>query len=1055
MARILIVDDVAANRKLLAAILDQGGHVSLQAADGADGLEIARNDPPDLIISDILMPSMDGYEFVRRLRADPMLARIAVIFHTAHYHEREARCLALDCRVSRVLLKNCGAAEILDAVRETISGVAPQSREVLGEGFDRLHLQLLTTKLSQHTDELRAANSRLAALSDLNVQLASERDPLVLLEKVCHGARNLLGSKYAVLAVREMTTGKTLMFSTSGLDATGSHLAAPIVVSGALGLVVTERRSWRASGSPGLTEESGLPDGYPTASAWLAAPLCSLTRSYGWLCLADKVGADGFSADDEQVLRVLGAQAGRIYENGKLYRDVQTSEERFRQLANNVPDAFFVMAADFSKTLYVSRAYEHIWGRSCRSMYENPLAWMDSIHSGDRDRIRTVTRWDSGGSTTNDVFEYRIVRPDGTVRWLLARTFQIAGENRDIGRLIAVVTDITERKLSEARVKHLNRVYAMLSGINSLIVRVTGRDELFSGACKLAVETGGFKSAWCGWNDAGGKVTPLAWAGDAPDLPSSEEPAVDSESHTDTIFMDVARLQKPIICANLGSIRTAVLDVSTMCRRGHRAMVILPLVIANISVGCLALVTDEQDFFDDEEMLLLSELAGDISFALDHIEKSDRLNYLAYYDTVTGLANATFFHERLTQYLNTADRGDTKIALIIVDPQHFASINEAFGRHQGDQVLRQIAQRFSSCVGDVNAVGRVSANHFAAVIEDVKHEGDVARTVEEWWKRWLDSPFIIDGHEVRLSASAGIAMFPADGRDAAELSRHAEAALKNAKSTGRKQLFYTRGLSEGIAERLSLENKLNRALENDEFVLHYQPKVDLVTRELTSVEALIRWQSPDGGLVPPMKFIPVLEETGLIAQVGLWVVRQACMDRSQWLERRLKAPRVAVNVSTVQLRREDFPRTISNILKMSGSEAGIDIEVTETLIMGDIGDSIEKLTTLRDLGVRIAIDDFGTGYSSLAYLAKLPVAELKIDRSFVSSMLDDSSAMTLVSTIISLAHALKLDVVAEGVETEEQAKILRLLRCDQMQGYLISKPLSFEHMTAYLGKSRK
>jgi EAL domain-containing protein (putative c-di-GMP-specific phosphodiesterase class I) len=366
-----------------------------------------------------------------------------------------------------------------------------------------------------------------------------------------------------------------------------------------------------------------------------------------------------------------------------------------------------------------------------------------------------------------------------------------------------------------------------------------------------------------------------------------------------------------------------------------------------------------------------------------------------------------------------------------------------------------VAERFSSCVGDSNAVGRISANHFAAVIEDVKHEGDVGRTVDQWWKHWLDAPFVVQGHEVRLSASAGIAMFPADGHDAAELSRHAEAALKNAKATGKKQLFYTRGLSEGIAERLALEQKLNRALENNEFVLHYQPKVDLISRELTGVEALIRWHSPEDGLVPPMKFIPVLEETGLIAQVGLWVVRQACLDRSQWLERRLKAPRVAVNVSTVQLRREDFIRTTANILKMSGGEAGIDMEVTETMVMGDIDDSIAKLTILRDLGVRIAIDDFGTGYSSLAYLAKLPVGELKIDRSFISSMLDDSSAMTLVSTIISLAHALNLGVVAEGVETEEQAKILRLLRCDEMQGYLISKPLSFDQMSAYLGNSRK
>jgi diguanylate cyclase (GGDEF)-like protein len=595
----------------------------------------------------------------------------------------------------------------------------------------------------------------------------------------------------------------------------------------------------------------------------------------------------------------------------------------------------------------------------------------------------------------------------------------------------------------------------MLSGINSLIVRVTGRDELFKEACRLAVECGHFNSAWCGWYDDTGTVTPVAWAGDAPNVLTHVWPEIAPTSHADTLFTTASRLQKPVICTDLGVSATSVLDLQAMIERGDRAMVVLPLVIANKSVGCLTLVTDEFDFFDDDEMRLLIELAGDISFALDHLEKSERLNYLAYYDAVTGLANSIFFHERLIQYVSAAQRSHGKLALVIADPQRFESINGRFGRHMGDRVLRQIAERFSDCVGDANAVGRISANHFVAVIEDVQHEGDVARTVEDWWKQWLGPPFVIDGHEVRISATAGIAMYPIDGGDAAALSRNAEAALKNAKSTGKNHLFYTSGLSEGIAERLSLESRLNHALEHDEFVLHYQPKVDLISRRLTGVEALIRWHNPELGLVPPMTFIPVLEETGLISQVGMWVLGQACLDRSRWLERRLKAPRVAVNVSTVQLRRDDFIRTTSNILKLSGSEAGIDIEVTETLIMGDIRDSIDKLTTLRDMGVKIAIDDFGTGYSSLAYLARLPVEELKIDRSFVASMLDDPSAMTLVSTIISLAHALKLNVVAEGVETEEQAKILRLLRCDQMQGYLISKPLPFDDMTAYLGKSRK
>jgi diguanylate cyclase (GGDEF)-like protein len=615
---------------------------------------------------------------------------------------------------------------------------------------------------------------------------------------------------------------------------------------------------------------------------------------------------------------------------------------------------------------------------------------------------------------------------------------------------VTVATDITERRQAEARVKHLNRVYAVLSGVNALIARVTHRDELFRESCRLAVDSGRFRGAWCGWYDDYGKLTTVASAGDAPVMQPPLWNELAAESHGDTLFTRVSRLNKPVICDDLGVVVTSVLDMQDMIGRGHRAMVVLPLVIAGKSVGCLTLVTDETAFFDEEEMRLLNELAGDISFGLDHIGKAEKLHYFAYYDALTGLANRTFFHQRLAQYASTANSNGGRLALVIVDPQHLESINDTLGRHIGDQMLRLMGDRLSAVVGDANKVGRISGEHFAAIIENVPEEGQVARTVEAWWKKCWDAPFLVDGQEIRMSATGGIAVFPNDGSDAEALLRSAHAALRNAKATGKKQLFYTRGLSEGIAAKRSLETKLHQALEQQEFILHYQPKVDVKNRRLTGVEALLRWQTPEGTLVPPMQFIPLLEETGLISQVGLWVLRQARADRLRWLGTGLDAPRIAVNVSTVQLRRDDFIRSTSKILGGSGSEAGIDIEITESMIMDDVVESTGKLKTLRDLGVGVSIDDFGTGYSSLAYLAKLPVKELKIDRSFVASMLGDPTALTLVSTIISLAHALKLAVVAEGVETEEQARTLQKLRCDQMQGFLISKPLSFADMTALL-----
>jgi diguanylate cyclase (GGDEF)-like protein/PAS domain S-box-containing protein len=1075
MPKILIVDDNTMNRKLLASLLHHEGYETLEAVDGKDALIALRTGRPQLVMSDILMPTMDGYEFVRQLRADAEFSETPVIFHTAHYHEREAQRLAEVCGVARVLAKPSEAAEILLAVERALAGTADLAAQPLAEDFDRQHLQLVTNKLSQNATELRSANTRFAALIELNVQLASERDPRVLLERVCHAARELMAAKYAVLALAAAADGDVALLTTSGLDLNDTPPLRPRIDAGSLGEVFAQRRPLRVFNKHAPCTDIGLPDCYPPARAFLAAPLCSLTRTYGWLCLADKLGAEGFSVEDERIIATLGAQVGRIYENGSLYREVEqhaaqllvemekregataqlrASELRFRQLAENIQDAFFVVSADYSQTFYLSPAYERIWGRPCEDVYQNPLAWAEFIHPDDRARMRAEMRLDSSVRPANSAFEFRIVRPDGSVRWILTRTFLVPEEGATT-RMVGVATDITERKDAEARIQHLNRVYAVLSGINSLIVRVQDRRQLLDEACRLAVENGQFGFAWCGWLDSGtGKFHPAAWAGNSDHLAQLLRDSIGEGPTTPSLIGAAIASQQPQICNDIDSDPLTESCRPDLRAHGYQAIVALPLAIAANPAGCLVLATTERSFFDAREMNLLLELAGDISFALDHIEKAEKLNYLAFYDVITGLANRTFFHERLSIHVNTATRGERQLALVIAQIERFDAVTDSLGRHAADQLLRELAHRFSHCVGDEAAVARVGPDQFAAFIPDIERESDVVRAIEDWWPKWLNAPFVVEGNELRLSASAGIALFPVDGTDADILLKNAEAALKRAKSTGDRYHFYTRHLTERGAEKLGLESKLRRALENEEFVLHYQPKVDLETRRLKGVEALIRWQDPAAGLVPPGQFIPLMEETGLIAEVGTWVLQQACLDRSRWLERRFNVPRVAINVSTLQLRRSDFVRTVKNILRVAGSEAGIDIEVTESLIMQDVADNIAKLEAIRDLGVRIGIDDFGTGYSSLGYLARLPVEILKIDRSFVTAMLDDPSAMTLVSTIISLAHALRLEVVAEGVESEEQAKILRLLRCDQMQGYLISKPLSFDDMSTYLARSR-
>jgi diguanylate cyclase len=1074
VTKILVVDDNARNREVLRTLLQDEGYQAVEAADGAEGLRVAEKEQPQLVISDILMPTMDGYEFVRQLRAHPTLAHTAVIFYTANYHRLEANSLAEQCGVARVIVKPCSARELIGAVADVLAGASKPAVPKIKEEFDRDHLQLLTDKLSNKADELTALNSRFAALTELNVQLASERDPIVLLERVCAGARSLLGAKYSFLAIADRVASKAPKVWTSGLGLSAGLRPINRIDEGLPGEAYLKRCPVRASHAGKASLILGL--GIPVANSAVAVPISSLTRTYGWLCLVDKLGATQFDVNDERMLSTLGAQVGRIYENGSLYREVQEhaarllvemdergraadklrdSEMRFRQLVENIDSVFFITSADLENPIYVSPAFERIWGMTSSVLLENPLRLFNRIHPADREsavRSRELARlnWPRHSEA-----EFRILRPDGQTRWILERLFPILDAAGNVTRAVGFNADITARKEAESKVIQLSRVHAMLSGINSLIVRVNDREQLFSEACRLAVEEGRFRVAWCSLLDVEtGQLHVVESRGEIPDLPQLVSPRLGAAPDEDNVVTAALRSQTAEICNNLENDAVNLRGHDALVALGFRGLGVFPLVIAGKTTGCLVLMTDDIGLFDAAETRLLMELAGDISFALDHIDKAERLNYLAYYDPVTGLANRSLFVERLTIHLATAARSKVRLALVVVCPERLEGFSDTLGRAAGDRLLQEIAERLAEVVGSPELVGRIGAEQFGLVIPELESDYGVQGTLVNLWQSWLGPTFKIDGLEVTIFAKSGIAIFPSDGSDAESLLHNGQAALKKAKDSSSRHVFYTQSLGEKLAERMTLDNKMRRALESEEFILHYQPKVDMAQRRIVGVEALMRWRSPQLGMIPPMKFIPIMEENGLIIEAGAWAMRKACLDRSRWLDLGLYAPRVAVNVSAVQLRHEDFVRITEESLRAVAGAAGIDIEVTESVLMEDVAENIKKLAAVRELGVKMALDDFGTGYSSLFYLSHLPVETLKIDRAFVAAMVDDPSARALVSTIISLARTLKLETVAEGVESEEQARILRQLQCDQMQGYLFSKPLSFEDMCALLAQNR-
>jgi len=712
----------------------------------------------------------------------------------------------------------------------------------------------------------------------------------------------------------------------------------------------------------------------------------------------------------------LAASAGELWELDPQTNHTRISESFFRRLGYEGED--------------LRRAHQ--------TVEEN---WTVLVHPDDLGYVREALKAHLEKKTPFDV-DARVLTKSGGHLWFSVKGQALWDELGRPVQMAGTATDVTEKKAAEAHVRNLNRIYAVLSGINALIVRVGEREELFQEACRIAVRDGKFRMAWIGVVDQRtDAVRPVAWEGTVGDFFEVAPLAVTATRPGGQGLAGRAVIErKPAVANDIASDPRRMMK-KEMAERGINSFAVIPLIVSGEAAGVIALYAAETGFFDEEEMKLLTELADDISFALDHIEKAERLNYVAYYDVLTGLANRTLFNERLTQRIKVTDP-DQGLALVLLDIERFKGINDSLGRRAGDDLLKQVAVRLARCTGDAGLVGRMSADSFAIVLDGRRSVDELAHAVESQARACFDEPFRLEsGTDLRISARGGVALFPRDGTDAETLHRNAEAALKQAKSTGERFVFYAEHMTERAAEKLTLENQMRLALDREEFVLHYQPKVGVESRAVEGFEALIRWQSPELGLVPPMDFIPLLEETGLILEAGAWAMRRAARDHRGWADRGLSAPRVSVNVSAIQLRKADFVRTVQAALAEGAESTALDLEITESLLMEDVEDNIRKLAAVRDLGVQIAIDDFGTGYSSLRYLARLPVQSVKIDRSFVATMLRDSNTLTLISTIISLAHSLGLKVVAEGVDSEEEAAMLRTLMCDQMQGYLISRPL--------------
>jgi len=632
-------------------------------------------------------------------------------------------------------------------------------------------------------------------------------------------------------------------------------------------------------------------------------------------------------------------------------------------------------------------------------------------------------------------------RPDAFDQSELALLTELAA---DLAFGLTALRARAELQRQRQQLQRLAQIVRVHSAINSAVIRIRNRDELLHEACRLAADLGGFFGAVVWVVDGTGEWAWLKYraGGEVRDSETLQRLKIGDGAGADPSLSGRAlRTGKVMLCRDIASADVPVAGRDRLLARGIRCLIALPLIVEGRRVAVLTLTSREAAPAEDGELVqLLENIAASLSFALHSLESADAAQFLASFDPLTGQAKRALFCERLDKQLQA--RGDgpkpARAAVIAFDVRGLGSINTLYGQRVGDLLLQSLVTRLKRHAGGDERIGYLGAGTFVLLQWMADPGTETPQLALD--AALLEEPFEIDGRQIRLSVSCGAAEHSEEVASAAILVQRAEAALKRAKESGEHYVNYRPEMSRETVRRVVLEHRLRTALEEQQFVLHYQPQIDLRTGRIDAAEALLRWRDPNLGLLLPGRFLTVLESSGMIVPLGNWALLKAVEDLESWRQADCGPMRVGVNVSAQQLKQREFLHGLLGLAERLAplTGFGLDIEITETTLLQDLEGTSEKLRELRKAGIRVALDDFGTGYSSLGLLSKLPVDVLKIDRSFVRGLPEDAASVTLVASIVELASAFDLITVAEGVETAEQLAALRALRCSHSQGFLHS-----------------
>ncbi|BCO31315.1 bifunctional diguanylate cyclase/phosphodiesterase [Thiohalobacter sp. COW1] len=719
--------------------------------------------------------------------------------------------------------------------------------------------------------------------------------------------------------------------------------------------------------------------------------------------------------DSEYRIQRPSGEVRYVYARGELVRDLQgqpaqmvgtmqdvtehihslaalrSSEERFRDLAENINEVFWLVSPDWLQVHYISPAYAAVWGASTDSLYASPMSWADRIHGDDRDSIRAFM--DSIDLDQEEIGfpEFRIIRPDGGIRWISTRAYPVRDQEGRPVRVAGIAEDITERRQAEEQLRQ--SAVAFDNTAEGILILDTERRILAA-------------------NRAFTELTGYSEDGIRLQTPEQLGPALDTAPGNGVDWQAVKQARRwqgeALLRRANGELFPAWLTVSMVLDSNNQP--------ANYVY-----------IFSDITTIKRSQ---------------EKLDHLAHHDPLTDLPNRLLLSARLEHAIQHARREHHQIGVLFIDLDRFKNINDSLGHSMGDEILMESARRLRGLLRDEDTVARLGGDEFIVILDQVRHSQDVialAGRIMELFRQ----PFVSGMHTLHVTASIGISIYPEDGRDTDTLIKNADAAMYRAKGQGRDNFqFYTQELTNTAFERILLETSLRRALDEEDLVLHYQPQISLIDGRIIGAEALIRWNHPDMGLIPPNRFIPLAEESGLIVPIGNWVLEAACEQARYWQDIGLPLEKIAVNISGVQILRSNILEAVKRALNYSRLDAqSLELEITESTLMHEGGQAIASLESLRTIGVELAIDDFGTGYSSLSYLKRLPIDRLKIDRAFIHEAAVDNNDAAIIRAIIAMGHSLQLKIVAEGVETEQQSRFLQELGCDVAQGYYYGRPV--------------